>query len=257
MNNLPFEKNRRILVVDDNRAIHDDFRKILSPVTAAALDASEIALFGKPVNATRKIQYEIDSAYQGQDGVAQVQQALQAGRPYAMAFVDIRMPPGMDGVETQKIWAVDPEVQIVLCTAYADYSWDEMFEKIGNSDALVILKKPFDTVEALQLAHALTEKWWLHRQSRRKMEELERMVAARTGELQQSNHLLQRQQSELRVLFDFLPAMIVFKDTHNGLLRVNRRMAEIVGKSSKRLKAGPPPKFFHTKPTSITPMTWK
>ncbi len=193
-NNLSAEKNRRILIVDDNRAIHDDFRKILSPPTiaAAALDVSETSLFGKSANVVWQIRYEIDSAYQGQEGVMLVKQALAAGRPYAMAFVDVRMPPGMDGVETtRKIWTVDPEVQICLCTAYSDYSWDEMFEKIGNRDGLVILKKPFDTVEALQLAHALTEKWWLHQQSKKKMEELESMVAGRTDELQQSNHTLQ------------------------------------------------------------------
>jgi len=186
--------HRRILVIDDNRAIHDDFRKILFPgtVAAAALAVTEAQLFGKPANAVRKFQYEIDSVYQGQEGVMLVQQALEAGRPYAVAFVDIRMPPGMDGVETtQKIWAVDPEVQIVLCTAYADYSWDQMFEKIGNHDGLVILKKPFDTVEVLQLAHAFTEKWWLLQQSKTKMEELESMVAERTGELQQTNQALQ------------------------------------------------------------------
>lgn len=107
------------------------------------------------------------------------------------------MPPGEDGVETtRQIWAVDPEIQIVLCTAYADYSWDEMFEKIGNGDNLVILKKPFDTVEALQLAHALTEKWWLHQQSRRKMAELELRVTERTRELQQTNDALQQEVAE-------------------------------------------------------------
>src|SRR5476651_2729147 len=193
MTELNHNKNRRILIIDDNRAIHEDFRKILASGTsaAAALDATETVLFGKPENGIRKIQYEIDSAYQGQDGVMLVKQALEAGRPYALAFVDIRMPPGMDGVETtRKIWAVDPEVQIVLCTAYADYSWDEMFEKIGNSDGLVILKKPFDTVEALQLAHSLTEKWWLHRQSKKKMAELEGMVGERTEELNRSLSLL-------------------------------------------------------------------
>ncbi|HEY5232490.1 MAG TPA: PAS domain-containing protein [Verrucomicrobiae bacterium] len=196
MNNSPAEKNRRILIIDDNRAIHDDFRKILSPVTAAAaaLDVAESELFGEQENAVKKGNYEIDSAYQGQDGVVMVKRALDEGRPYAMAFVDIRMPPGMDGVETtQKIWAVDPEVQIVLCTAYSDYSWDEMFEKIGDSDGLLILKKPFDTVEALQLAQALTEKWWLQRQSNEKMEELEGMVAERTGELQWKTAFLEAQ----------------------------------------------------------------
>jgi two-component system cell cycle sensor histidine kinase/response regulator CckA len=196
MVNMPAEKNRRILIVDDNRAIHDDFRKILSTATnaAAALDMTETALFGKSANAVRKIQYEIDSAYQGSDGVLLVKKALAEGRPYALAFVDVRMPPGMDGVETtQKIWAVDPDIQIVLCTAYSDYSWEEMFEKIGNHDGLVILKKPFDIVEALQMAHAFTEKWWLHRQSLRKMEELESMVAERTRELQGKTAFLEAQ----------------------------------------------------------------
>ena len=180
MTELTPKKNRRILVVDDNRAIHDDFRKILSPgtVAAAALEVTEAQLFGRPAQGVQKTQYEIDSAYQGSEGVMLVKQALESGCPYAMAFVDIRMPPGMDGVETtRKIWAVESEVQIVICTAYADYSWDERFEKIGKYDGLVILKKPFDTVEALQLAQALTEKWWLHRQPMRKMEELEKMVA--------------------------------------------------------------------------------
>jgi two-component system, cell cycle sensor histidine kinase and response regulator CckA len=232
MNNLPAEKNRRILIVDDNRAIHEDFRKILAPASnAAALDATEAALFGTPANTSQKIQYEIDSAYQGQEGVLLVEKALEAGRPYAMAFVDVRMPPGMDGVETtQKIWAVDPDIQIVLCTAYSDYSWDEMFEKIGDADGLVILKKPFDTVEALQLAHALTEKWWLQQQSRQKMEELERIVAERTRELQLAADALQQQKAELRLLFDMTPAMIWFKDTENNIVRINQRVADAVGK---------------------------
>ena len=186
MNNLPVDKNRRVLVIDDNRAIHDDFRKILSPVTATAagLDATERAVFGEGMEAVQPTQFEVDSAYQGQEGVLLVKKALEAGLPYAMAFVDVRMPPGWDGVETtRRIWELDPNLQVVLCTAYSDYSWDEMFEKLGHRDSLFILKKPFDAVEALQLAHALTEKWWLHQQFRRKMEELESRVAERTHEL--------------------------------------------------------------------------
>ncbi|HUZ08414.1 MAG TPA: response regulator, partial [Candidatus Paceibacterota bacterium] len=128
MNNPNQEKNRRILVIDDNHAIHDDFRKILSPAAAeTALDAKEAELFGSPIPPGRTVEpvrYEIDSAYQGQDGVLLVKQAREAGRPYAMAFVDVRMPPGMDGVETARtIWDLDPDLQVVLCTAYSDYSW--------------------------------------------------------------------------------------------------------------------------------------
>jgi PAS domain S-box-containing protein len=196
INDVAAERNRRILVIDDNRAIHDDFRKIFCPdsIAAAALDKTATELFGKPAGAVRRIRYEIDSAYQGQDGVRLVEKALEKGIPYAMAFVDVRMPPGWDGVETtQRILAIDPDIQIVICTAYADYSWEEMFEKIGNRDGLLILKKPFDTVEALQLAHALTEKWWLHQQSRQKMEELESRVAGRTRELEWKTAFLEAQ----------------------------------------------------------------
>jgi CheY-like chemotaxis protein len=169
--NLPAEKNRRVLVIDDNRAIHDDFRKILCPAnaTVAALDAAETALFGNPTESLPKTQFEIDSAYQGQEGVLMAAKALEAGRPYALAFVDVRMPPGWDGVETTgKLWELDRNLQVVLCTAYSDYSWGEMFAELGQRDGLLILKKPFDSVEAFQLAHALTEKWWLHQESRQK-----------------------------------------------------------------------------------------
>src|SRR5438477_1898670 len=116
--------NQRVLVVDDNRAIHDDFRKILEgllPVPNALTDATE-ALFGEHTKEVHLPNFEIDSAYQGQEGLALVQQALQEGRPYALAFIDIRMPPGWDGIETTaRIWKADPDLQVVLCTAYSDY----------------------------------------------------------------------------------------------------------------------------------------
>jgi PAS domain S-box-containing protein len=187
--------NKRILIIDDNRAIHEDFRKVLTDSGAdAGMDAAEEALFGdgaetRPKRAT----FNLDYASQGLEGVEKVQQAREAGTPYAMAFVDVRMPPGIDGIETGvKIWEVAPDTQIVICTAYSDYSWDEMVGKVGYSDRLVLLKKPFDNVEVLQLACALTEKWRLAQEAKLKMEQLERMVAARTAELRNSMELLQQ-----------------------------------------------------------------
>ena len=175
MNNMPAATNRRVLVIDDNRSIHDDFLKILSPAAtrSAAFNAAEGALFGLSTDAVEQTQFEVDSAYQGQEGVLLVRKALEAGRPYAMAFVDVRMPPGWDGVETtRKIWELDPTLQVVLCTAYSDHSWDDLFEKLGRRDGLLILKKPFDAVEAFQLAHALTEKWRLSLQAKGRQEDL-------------------------------------------------------------------------------------
>ncbi len=185
MNTPSLEKNVRILVVDDNRAIHADFRKILTaPSEAEEADSMETALFGNTGAQPRAIRFEVDSAYQGEEAVAMAAQALAQGRPYALAFMDVRMPPGLDGIETtEAIWKVDPDLQIVICTAYSDYSWETMIRKLGHSDKLLILKKPFDNVEALQLATALTEKWHITRQARGQMADLEKLVEARTREL--------------------------------------------------------------------------
>jgi CheY-like chemotaxis protein len=179
------KKNSRILVVDDNRAVHDDFRKILcaSRESSASLSASEEILFGEAAPAVHVPSFEVDSAFQGEEGLAKVRDAAAAGRPYAMAFVDVRMPPGLDGIETSaRIWQCCPDLQIVICTAYSDYSWDTMLARLGNTDKLVILKKPFDTMEVLQLANALTEKWQLHQDARLKLEQLEDLVQKRTAD---------------------------------------------------------------------------
>ena len=190
---------QRILIVDDNSAIHDDIRKILgSPAREdSSLDSEAADLFGTPAAALTETVFEIDSAYQGQEGLAKVQHALDEGRPYAMAFVDVRMPPGWDGVETiSRIWKMYPELQVVICTAYSDYSWEEMIEKVGKTDNLVILKKPFDNVEVLQLAHTLTHKWTLNNRLQIHLESLDRIVACRTKELQAANLRLREEMAE-------------------------------------------------------------
>jgi two-component system sensor histidine kinase/response regulator len=181
----PMEKNLRILIVDDNRAIHADFRKILADERADdKARTMEATLFGDIPDARKAVRFHLDSAFQGEEGFAMVQRAVAEGRQYAVAFMDVRMPPGWDGIETTaRIWEIDPEMQIVICTAYSDYSWDEMGEKLGQLDKLVILKKPFDNVEALQLATALTEKWDLARRAKSQLENLELVVAERTREL--------------------------------------------------------------------------
>jgi diguanylate cyclase (GGDEF)-like protein len=183
------ERAPRILVVDDNDAIHTDFKKILGGSAGAStkLAGAKAAIFGEATSASgkvRNIEFEMDSALQGQEGLAKLQDALRESRPYSVAFVDMRMPPGWDGVQTiQRLWEVDPDLQVVICTAYSDYSWAEISEKLGLTDRLLILKKPFDPVEVVQLATALSEKWALRRTARLKMEELEQMVEQRTREL--------------------------------------------------------------------------
>jgi signal transduction histidine kinase len=189
----PFPKNNRILVIDDNPSIHSDFKKILvaASFSAAGLDAATVELFGEQPTEVKSISFEIDSGFSGEEGLKLVQQSATNARPYALAFVDVRMAPGWDGIETTaRIFQIDADIQIVICTAYSDYSWEKMIEKLGQSDRLVILKKPFDTVEVLQLAHAMTEKWELRQKARVRTEQLEEMVATRTRELQMVNDQL-------------------------------------------------------------------
>ena len=137
----------RILVIDDNPAIHEDFRKILcrDRSSTSSLEAQEAELFGTAAPLGRQSEFEVDSAFQGEAGLARVYHAIQEGRPYELAFVDVRMPPGWDGIQvTPKLWVADPYLPVVICTAYSDYSWEEMFARLGTSDRTFILKKPFD-----------------------------------------------------------------------------------------------------------------
>jgi EAL domain-containing protein (putative c-di-GMP-specific phosphodiesterase class I)/CheY-like chemotaxis protein len=184
--------SRRILLIDDNPAIHQDFRKIFGrPASSVtALLESEAALFGPAKAARARPEFRIDSALQGEQGVDLVRQALRDKRPYAMAFVDVRMPPGCDGIETIiRLWEADPNVQIVICTAHSDYSWEETLERLGRADSFIVLKKPFDSIEVLQLAEALTEKWRLARHEQRRLQDLERQILEHNRDLQVARNI--------------------------------------------------------------------
>ena len=195
-------QNNRILIIDDNRAIHEDFRKILlkSAEQTDEMVEAEAALFGVAPETFQLPTFEIDSAYQGEEGLDLIEKSLREKRPYAMAFVDVRMPPGWDGVETtSKIWQRYPDLQVVICTAYSDYSWEEMLKRLGYSDKLVILKKPFDTIEVLQLAISMTEKWRLYQQAKSYLGDLKRIVEERTSQLQITNAELTEANQSLMV----------------------------------------------------------
>jgi diguanylate cyclase (GGDEF)-like protein len=187
--------NRRIIIIDDNAAIHHDFRKVLGAQAEhsaqAALEVLEAGILGEPAAAAARPSFEIDSAHQGQEGVAMVQRALTVGRPYSMAFVDMRMPPGWDGLETiERLWAADPAVQVVICSAHTDYDWTEVVNRLGHSDKLLVLRKPAEPIEVLQCATALSRKWENDRRLRDQMGRLEEVIKIRTRGLKAANRQL-------------------------------------------------------------------
>ena len=178
------EHPRRILLIDDNPSIHEDYRKILN-APSRQLTSAEANFFDEPdLPAAQHVDIRLDSAFQGQEALNKVKLALENKQPYSMAFVDMRMPPGWDGVKTiHELWRVQPDLQVVICTAYSDSSWDDICQKLGYTDQLLILKKPFDNIEVAQLAIALTKKWALTRDARLRQQDLELMVRRRTAAL--------------------------------------------------------------------------
>lgn len=176
-------KNKRILIIDDKESIHDDFRKILAENTQhTLLDRARAAVFGNsgaPKTQTAD-DYQVDCAFDGHEGLEKVVEAARIGKPYAMAFVDMRMESGWDGLQTiDKLWKVQPSLQVVICSAYSDYTWSEIADKLGQTERFLILKKPFDSVEVRQMACSLTEKWEL-------LNELDRLVKERTRQIEET-----------------------------------------------------------------------
>ncbi len=197
-------ETRRILIIDDNPHIHEDFRRILmhDRRTYQAVDHLASDYFeNRPPEPACSVRhaYALDFAVQGSEGVMKVENALAVRKPYMVVFVDMRIPPGMNGIETiREIIKRDPFIQIVLCTAYSDYSFTEIQRSIGATSNFLILKKPFDTCEVEQLASTLSEKWFLARKSRLRKEELNRLIERRTETLTQVNKALEQEISERR-----------------------------------------------------------
>lgn len=221
----------RILVVDDNRRIHEDFDLVFfNRQRNSELEADHHEIYGQvEKTAVSKPTYELDHAFSGPEGIEKTQKSITEGRPYQVAFVDIRMP-GMDGVETiERVWAIDPRIQVVICTAFADYRWEDLAHRLGQSDKLLVLKKPFDHIEAFQLACTLSEKWFLTRHATLKVEQMELLVAQRTqrvldlqrGESRRSYEWEQMKLRLLTSLSEEFRASLTF--LLNGLERMRAR----------------------------------
>ncbi|OYP33176.1 response regulator transcription factor [Rhodopirellula sp. MGV] len=177
MSNTVITDPRRILIVDDNPAIHDDFKKILKQNAATDLSDLKAQLFGESAAEEDQLCFELEDAFQGQEALERLKSAIAAGNPFTVAFVDMRMPPGWDGIETiKRLWEVDPSLQVVICSAYSDRQWTDVVKDFGIRDNLLILKKPFDNIEVLQLAQALSEKHRLTKLFESRIEDLGQLV---------------------------------------------------------------------------------
>ena len=177
--------NNHILIVDDNPHIHDDFRRVLgSPremPSAKALNDLEATIFGDENEKTKTsattmtpTEYRLDFAHSGDEALVRVERALETEDPYALVFTDVRMTPGLDGIQlVSEIWKRAPATEVVIVTAFSDYSFEEMSAKFGATDRLFFVRKPFDSLTIKQLALTLTHKYSLGTLARKQMESLE------------------------------------------------------------------------------------
>ncbi len=236
MNAVTEEKNDfKIIVIDDNPAIHNDFMKILTQFNSPSdLDELSLKIFGKHSSPSKLLpNFTIDTASQGQEGVQHIKEALRQQSPYSLAFVDIRMPPGWDGIETIKhIWEIDKDIQVVICTAYSDYSWEETIELLGKTDNLLILKKPFDNISVRQLACALTKKWQLLQETRKFTNHLKDQVHERTVSLKKSLSLL-------KATLESSDEGIIVLDNDKNIIDFNLRFCDMWGISQDIIRTMP------------------
>ena len=198
----------RILAIDDEPSIHEAYRSILCPQQSAtkALDDLDEALFGSSAPAAKSgpsmLNLVMHSAMQGQDGFDMLKSAIERNEPYSVAIVDMRMPPGWDGVETVKnLWKVDPSLEIIICSAYSDHPWSSIAQELGNPSKLLLLRKPFESAEVWQLVRSLVHK-------RKSEEALNSSMAA----LESTNERLRseieaRKSAEGRTVFDALTGL--------------------------------------------------
>jgi DNA-binding NtrC family response regulator len=166
----------RVLIVDDFPAIHEDFRKILhgEDDPRAILRQFQDDILGEDNPMESSSTFRVESAFQGQGGIEHIRQSYKDNDPVILAFIDVRMPPRIDGIETSsKIQKEFPETQIAICTAFNDFPWPKIAKQMYRADNFVILKKPFENIAILQLAHALCAKWKLAKKLRRRAAELE------------------------------------------------------------------------------------
>ncbi|CAK8713795.1 histidine kinase [Candidatus Electrothrix laxa] len=212
--------NNRILIIDDDHDIWKSYQLVLQPnkqdETSSMSQLNALLLAEQPSEKNLPSEempyFDLSYAPQGQDGYEMVKQAINDKQPFAIAFVDIRMPPGWDGMETAtRIRKFDPDIEIVIVTAYSDRSREEIARVVGTLHKLLFFRKPFDPEELMQVAVSLCDKW-------------------NTGKREDE------QRKELQTILDTSPAAIFSVDQEDRIIAWNQAAEKITGFPAEDVK---------------------
>jgi signal transduction histidine kinase/DNA-binding NarL/FixJ family response regulator len=186
-------RHYRILSIDNNASVNQDICNIFSSIQgdlqSLGMESTTSGAENRPIPPDR---FDIDCAFKGEEGLALVRQALEENRPYALAFIEGHTALEGDRIETiEQIWRADPEVQIVICATQGDDYWQKIWNAIGESDRLMICKKPFDKIEILQLTRTLSRKWELNRKLQDQVDSLSELAKRSSEEKKRVSTLLE------------------------------------------------------------------
>ncbi len=190
MGELQQISTNRVLVVDDDEVLVNEYLRCLGEdfepdAAITTLTDLEKVLFGEETDERGAARFEVHSRNQGEAAVEAVAVSIKFGKPYSIVFIDIRMPPGIDGIEAAKqIRAMDPNVNIVVVTGSVSPAPEDLGKQIPPADKVFFFQKPFHAVECRQLAAALCGKWHADMALRTANEDLEQRVEERTAALQ-------------------------------------------------------------------------
>jgi len=152
-----------VLIVDDETSVHDDFERYLTTSGPSEFGALRETLFQRPV-AAAGLGYTLHHCHSGEEAIEFV--ASELGETLALAFVDMRMGGAVNGVDTlAAIQRRRPNVHLVLCTAYSDFTWDQVLDELGAETKVHLLRKPFKGWQAKRFAEVLVQKWRFGRRS--------------------------------------------------------------------------------------------
>ena len=221
-------RNRRVLIVDDQAELHDDLAEMLVPTTGERASDELAAAFGgpggepdsAPSGAAARPHFELSHAFTGREGCERIEEAHRAGKPFAMAFVDVRMPPGMDGIEAvRRIRRTDRDIEIVIMTAYSDRTLADIARGTDLLHKVLYVRKPFTREEIQQIAACLVGKW-----------NVERALKTRAREIAAGKRTLEA------VLDAAGDAMAMFDEAGRFVL-ANREFERVCGAGREELRA--------------------
>lgn len=168
--------NYRVLIVDDEDGIHSDFKDMLNPTRARALtdQFAETLLEEGSENKTPFLpNFELVHAISGEEGYEIIRAGKDSNCPIVVAYIDVRMPPGIDGVEAiRRIRKIEKDIELVIMTAYTDKPLPEIVRGMELLHKLLYIRKPFAPEEVQQITLALVNKWNIEQELAKKQQQI-------------------------------------------------------------------------------------